>query len=80
LRQAWPLHSGAIRYWRERKRWSDGDETHQNRQLQRQQTLQIAWRAHRGKTGGDQATWAEVRHDALAAAGFEPVFDKIGLR
>ena len=68
-----PYHAGAVRYWREIGVGTDELDAHNNRLIERQDTLAAAWQAFMS-TDPDEETladdWLTVRRAALAAAGF----------
>ena len=69
-----PYHAGAVRYWREAGVWTDALEAHNNRLVERQETLASAWATFLA-TDPDEDTladeWLVIRREALSAAGFE---------
>ncbi|MCC5858184.1 MAG: TAXI family TRAP transporter solute-binding subunit [Ectothiorhodospiraceae bacterium] len=73
LQQTLPIHAGAVRYYRERGVWSQEDEAHNQRMLERQQVLQNAWEGLRERVAGTDALmakWPQAREQALQDAGF----------
>lgn len=80
VRQPWPQHPGAIRYWREKGLWNAAAQAHQDKLLDRQRVLKAAW-ATFSKTGGNsKESWAQMRAAALAAAGHAVIFRTAALR
>lgn len=69
-----PYHDGAIRYFREVGVWTEAQDAHNARMIERQQVLNSAWQKLEAENPENwDETWAERRREALAAAGF-PVF------
>jgi uncharacterized protein len=73
-----PYHPGAVRYLREAGVWSDAEDAHNARLLERQRVLGEAWATLDRKDFASDAAfvsrWLEVRTAALQAAGFDPVW------
>jgi TRAP-type uncharacterized transport system, periplasmic component len=68
-----PYHDGAVAWWREAGVWTDAHQAHNDALVRRQEVLAEAWRAHR-RAGGGADAWLGRRAEALAAAGFDPLF------
>lgn len=72
-----PYHRGAISAYRELGVWSDADQVHNDRLLERQALLATAWAGMEGSDlAGDafRAAWMEKRREALESAGFDPIW------
>ena len=70
-----PFHQGAVRYFKAIGVWSDADDAHNTRLIQRQTVLATAWQAHQAETPDDfRAAWMVRRAAALDAAGFDPIW------
>lgn len=70
-----PFHEGAVRYFKSIGVWSDADDAHNSRLIQRQNVLATAWQAHRAEDPDDfSAAWMVRRAAALDAAGFDPIW------
>ena len=70
-----PFHEGAVRYFKSVDVWSDADDAHNSRLIQRQNVLATAWQAHQAEDPDDfSATWMVRRAAALDAAGFDPIW------
>jgi len=70
-----PFHEGAVRYFKSIGVWSDADDAHNSRLVQRQNVLATAWQAHRAEDPDDfSAAWMVRRAAALDAAGFDPIW------
>ena len=70
-----PFHEGAVRYFKSIGVWSEADDTHNSRLIQRQNVLATAWQAHRAEDPDDfSAAWMVRRAAALDAAGFDPIW------
>lgn len=80
VRQPWPQHPGAIRYWREQGLWTPQAQAHQDKLLERQGVLQAAWATFSKSGEITREGWARTRAAALAAAGHGVVFRTAGLR
>ena len=66
-----PFHEGAVRYFKSIGVWSEADDAHNSRLIQRQNVLATAWQAHRAEDPDDfSAAWMVRRAAALDAAGF----------
>jgi TRAP transporter TAXI family solute receptor len=74
-----PFHPGAIRYFTEIGLWTEGDEAHNDKLLQRQRLMQATWKKSKGSSGNSQTQyeqWMKTRAAALTAAGFSPIWEK----
>ena len=70
-----PFHEGAVRYFKSIGVWSDDDDDHNARLIQRQAVLATAWQAHEAEDPDDfSAAWMIRRAAALDAAGFDPIW------
>ena len=73
-----PFHEGAIRYWKEIGLWKEADDANQKKLLERQDVLARTWKTVTAEDHADddafKEAWAKARHEALAAAGFQPYF------
>ena len=70
-----PFHQGAVRYFKAIGVWSDADDAHNTRLIQRQTVLATAWQAHQAQNPDDfSAAWMVRRAAALDAAGFDPIW------
>lgn len=73
-----PWHQGTVKYFRELGVWSEADEIHNQRLLERQSVLQAAWDEHTGDEHVDadefRSAWQMRRVAALEAAEFDPVW------
>lgn len=70
-----PTHSGAIRFLKEKGKWTAKAQANQETMLKRQDVLKTAWDAYKAKPAEDfDKGWMAARASALTAAGFEPIF------
>ena len=70
-----PFHEGAVRYFKSIGVWSNADDAHNSRLIQRQNVLATAWQAHQAEDPDDfSAAWMVRRAAALDAAGFDPIW------
>lgn len=70
-----PFHQGAVRYFKAIGVWSDADDAHNTRLIQRQTVLATAWQAHQAEKPDEfSAAWMVRRAAALDAAGFDPIW------
>ncbi|WP_373085503.1 TAXI family TRAP transporter solute-binding subunit [Sneathiella sp.] len=72
-----PYHAAAVKYWKEIGVWTDEMEAHNNKMLERQNTLIAAWETMKDKNlEGEEFTkdWMKTRAAALEAAGMNPYF------
>ena len=70
-----PFHEGAVRYFKSIGVWSDAEDAHNSRLIQRQSVLATAWQAHQAEDPDDfSAAWMVRRAAALDAAGFDPIW------
>jgi hypothetical protein len=71
------MHEGAIRYFKERKVWTDEHQRHNDALVKRQDTLAAAWAAYKANASADDKEfkegWMKARAEALTKAGMEPV-------
>jgi len=82
LRWVAPYHEGAVRYFKEKKVWTDELEKHNRDLLRRQQVLQAAWNraqdeAQKQKVGAARLPelWMTIRAEELKKAGFDPYWE-----
>jgi len=75
-----PFHPGAVQYYKEIGKWTEGAQANQDKNLARQKVLQDAWAAYTANAPSDDgafnAGWMKVRFDALEAAGMITIFEK----
>ncbi len=68
-----PYHEGAIKYFKETGKWTDGLETHQQALVKREQVLRTAFTKAKVNFKGDDSAfaqyWEQERAKALAEAG-----------
>jgi TRAP transporter TAXI family solute receptor len=70
-----PFHEGAVSYFKSIGVWSDADDAHNSRLIQRQRVLATAWQAHQAEDPDDfSGAWMIRRAAALDAAGFDPIW------
>ncbi|MAD06893.1 MAG: C4-dicarboxylate ABC transporter [Gammaproteobacteria bacterium] len=70
-----PFHEGAVSYFKSIGVWSDADDAHNSRLIQRQSVLATAWQAHQAEDPDDfSGAWMIRRAAALDAAGFDPIW------
>ncbi len=72
-----PYHAGSVAYLASIGAWSEADEAHNQRLLQRQQVLADAWQAHVAapqEADDFVQRWYAARAAALTAAGFDPIW------
>ncbi len=79
LKWVFPYAAGSIRYYKEAGAWGTEEEAHNNALLKRQDVLIGAWKSYyaANKDMEDEAFesgWAEVRKQALTAAGMDAPF------
>ncbi len=81
---AWaiPWHEGAVRMFREQGLWKAEHQAHQERLIERQRVLSLAWESLRRSATApperepvDEATWLKVRAEALQKAGLDTLWD-----
>lgn len=78
---AWaiPMHDGAIRYFKERKLWTDEYQKHNDSLVARQKVLGDAWQKYAAAAPADAKEfaqgWMKARAAALSAAKMEVVVD-----
>lgn len=76
---AWviPFHDGAIRYWKEAGQWKPEHQAHNDKLLERQKVMALAWAEMKKSAPADDkafvAAWQKARAAALTKAGFDPV-------
>ncbi len=82
LMWAMPYHEGAIRYFKEKKVWTEEMERHNQRLVQRQEVLARAWeraqeeaQAKKVKVAEFGDLWMKVRAEELRKAGFDPYWE-----
>ncbi|MEM9622051.1 MAG: TAXI family TRAP transporter solute-binding subunit [Pseudomonadota bacterium] len=74
-----PYHDGAVRYLKSVGVWSEADDAHNARLIERQDVLARTWRNHIADAPDEEnfvATWYARRAAALRAAGFDPVWTR----
>ena len=70
-----PTHDGAIRFLKEKGKWTAKAQANQEKMLARQDVLKKAWDAYKASPADDFSKgWMKARADSLTAAGFEPIF------
>lgn len=78
---AWaiPMHDGAIRYFKERKLWTDEYQKHNDSLVARQKVLSDAWQKYSAAAPADAKEfalgWMKARAGALTAAKMDVVVD-----
>ena len=82
LKQSWPWHDGAIKYFKEKGVWTDDAQAHHDMLLKRQDVLAAAWQeANSGDVPDDEAAfaerWSEIRARHLAEAGMPVVYEDV---
>jgi len=82
LRWVVPYHEGAVRYFRDKKVWTEEAERHNRELLRRQEVLAAAWsraqdEAQKQKVGTAKfpELWMKIRAEELRKAGFEPYWE-----
>ncbi len=78
-----PYHDGAIRYFKEKKVWTDELERHNQSLIRRQETLAKAWErtldeAQKQKVGTAKFAdlWMQIRTEELKKGGFDPYWEQ----
>jgi len=78
-----PYHDGAIRYFKEKKVWTDELERHNQALVRRQETLARAWErtldeAQKQKIGTAKFAdlWMQIRTEELKKGGFDPYWEQ----
>ena len=69
-----PYHEGAIRYFRDKGLWTDAHQQHNDRLLERQRVLAVAWKQVLDQNLEGEAhiaAWQKGRASALREAGME---------
>jgi TRAP transporter TAXI family solute receptor len=72
-----PYHEGAVNAFRDLGVWTDADQAHNDRLLERQRLLAETWAAMDGSDLEGEAftaEWMNRRRAALEAAGFDPIW------
>ena len=79
---AWvvPYHEGAVKALKEAGVWTAEHDAYNHTLIKRQDTLAATWAAYvKSSPAGDEAAftkgWVAARKDALADAGFDPIFE-----
>jgi TRAP transporter TAXI family solute receptor len=77
-----PYHEGAVRYFKDRKVWTEQHDKHNRDLLRRQEVLQTAWNraqdeAQKQKVGAAKLPelWMKIRSEELRKAGFDPYWE-----
>lgn len=75
-----PFHDEVVDYYKEIGHWTDAMQEHQDNLVNRQQTLQAAWKDYTAANppADEEAFkkgWMKARAKALKAAGMNPVFN-----
>ncbi|HXH82086.1 MAG TPA: TAXI family TRAP transporter solute-binding subunit [Candidatus Tectomicrobia bacterium] len=77
-----PYHEGAVRYFKEKKVWTDEMEKHNQNLLRRQEVLAAAWsraqdEAQKQKVGAAKFPdlWMKIRAEDLKKAGLDPYWE-----
>jgi TRAP transporter TAXI family solute receptor len=77
-----PYHEGAVRYFKEKKVWTEAMDRHNQDLLRRQGVLQNAWNraqdeAQSQKIGAAKLPelWMKIRTEELKKAGFDPYWE-----
>lgn len=75
-----PLHDAVVDYYRDTGVWNDELQAHQERLVERQNTLLEAWDEFMaGDTPDDRdefkSAWMQARAEALRSADFSPIFE-----
>ncbi len=77
-----PYHEGAVRYFRERKVWTEEIDRHNRELLRRQEVLAGAWsraqeEAQKQKVGAAKLPelWMKIRAEELRKAGLDPYWE-----
>lgn len=74
-----PYHEGAVRYFKEIGVWSDDLEQHNQKLIDRQNTIIEAWQTFIKSAPDDEqafhTAWMKARADALTEAGYKPYFE-----
>jgi TRAP transporter TAXI family solute receptor len=77
-----PYHEGAVRYFKEKKVWTEDADKHNRDLLRRQEVLAAAW--NRAQDEGQKQKvaaaklpelWMKIRAEELKKAGFDPYWD-----
>jgi TRAP transporter TAXI family solute receptor len=77
-----PYHEGSVRYFKEKKVWTDGHEKHNRDLIRRQEVLARAWEraedeAQKQKVAASKfpELWMKIRTEDLKKAGFDPYWE-----
>ena len=74
-----PMHTGAIRYYKEAGLWDARKQAHQAALLKREAALQAAWKAYLSKAPAEEKAfeegWLRARAAGLRAAGLETYWE-----
>jgi TRAP transporter TAXI family solute receptor len=77
-----PYHEGAVRYFKERKAWTEDLDRHNRELLRRQEVLAAAWTRAQDEAQAQKAgvaklpdLWMKIRTEELKKAGLEPYWD-----
>lgn len=78
-----PYHEGAVRYFKDKKVWTEETDRHNRELLRRQEVLQAAWNrtqdeAQKQKVGSAKLPelWMKIRAEELRKAGFQPYWEE----
>ena len=77
---ALPYHDGAIRYWKEKGKWSAQAQAHNDGLIKRQNVIGSAWKVYKASAKGAEKTaykagWLKARAAALTQAKMPVVFN-----
>jgi TRAP transporter TAXI family solute receptor len=77
---ALPYHDGAIRYWKEKGKWSAQAQAHNDGLIKRQNVIISAWKVYKASAKGAEkmafkAGWLKARSAALTQAKMPVVFN-----
>lgn len=68
-----PYHDGAIRFFKDKKLWTEAHQKHNDSLIKRQEVLAEAWKGMTANADPKEhmTAWQKARADALRAAGFD---------